>query len=200
MSLGEFNKVKTKKCSKCKKELSTEKFCKNRSNKDKLHSECRSCRSKYMKDYHIKNKEYERKRGKEYRIKNREKVLSRLKIYHSKNREIINIKKKNKRLENKKNGICTVCGKNHINLDLSTSLCSLCLNKHNIYRRKRDLERQKLGLCTTCGKYIGILSPSKYYCTECYNKKTKLQYIREGYYPDLQKDLLEVRQILEKSK
>ncbi len=80
---------KTKRCYKCKNILNISDFCRNRSKKDNLSTECRACKQiydKYIrkrdpikrkisdKKYEVKNKEIIKKRLHEYRKNNKERV------------------------------------------------------------------------------------------------------------------------------
>lgn len=74
-----------KKCVKCKNYLALDSFCKNKSRKDGLHSECRSC----VKEYALKNKECISKRYKEYVVKNKDRIAKTSSDYRTKNKDTL---------------------------------------------------------------------------------------------------------------
>lgn len=57
--------MKTKKCSKCNRELCLDKFCKCSKSKSKLQSQCKDCKSKQVREYYEKNPNKKHKRTKE---------------------------------------------------------------------------------------------------------------------------------------
>ena len=77
-------------CIKCKKELpcTLEFFHADKNTKDKLHCQCKKCRSAVAKRYHIKNREQNIKREKEWRAKNKEKIRIRRKKYRIKEKKL----------------------------------------------------------------------------------------------------------------
>jgi len=79
--------VKTKICSKCKKEKELTEFCKDNSRRDGLSAWCRECKKEFMKKYRIKNKEKIKVYNKEYRLEDKEKTKERDKKYHINRRE-----------------------------------------------------------------------------------------------------------------
>jgi hypothetical protein len=75
-----------KKCSKCKIEKDLTEFSKDRTRKDGLRCQCKSCVKEYYKEYNKENKEYEKERWKKYYKENKEKI----KKYREANKEKIN--------------------------------------------------------------------------------------------------------------
>lgn len=47
----------TKKCCKCKRELSLEKFSANSSKKDGIQAHCKTCQKEYRREHYLKNKQ-----------------------------------------------------------------------------------------------------------------------------------------------
>lgn len=114
MFLGE-PPVKTKICSRCKKELPVTNFTKSVDNKDGLDSYCRSCKSKYQRQYHKNNREILLKKqressktvaGKATRKKYIETNKENIRKYHSewylKNKEAVLLQCRTYRHNNKK--------------------------------------------------------------------------------------------------
>jgi membrane protein involved in colicin uptake len=82
--------MKTKVCSKCKKEKERKEFNLDRRQKHELYSQCKSC----VKAYYEANKEKIAERKKAYNEANKEKIAERNKAYHEANKEKIAEKKK----------------------------------------------------------------------------------------------------------
>ena len=83
-------KMETKVCPKCGRELPLSDFNNNRSQKDGKAVQCRYCCKEYNKEYYEKNKE----KRKEYLAKNKEKIKEQKKEYFAKNKEKIKEKRK----------------------------------------------------------------------------------------------------------
>lgn len=92
--------MKTKICTKCKRELPVEAFAKHNSTKDGLQFWCKECKRqryqetrehtlKHQKEYAEKNKEKIRENGKIYREKNKEKKRQTDKAYRERNKDKI---------------------------------------------------------------------------------------------------------------
>ena len=79
--------VQIKRCSKCKKELLLDHFCKNKSRKDGLTSQCKSCANEYNKIHYQKNKSVISERHKEYYKNNKEKISEQQKEHYQNNKE-----------------------------------------------------------------------------------------------------------------
>jgi len=75
--------MKTKICSKCKRELDTTQFSKNKSRKDGLCSECKECYKKWYEENREKQLEYKKK----WHEENREKQLEYTKKWYEENKE-----------------------------------------------------------------------------------------------------------------
>ena len=75
-----------KKCRKCKVEKELTEFRENKTAKNGLRSECKSCE----KEYREKNKERIKERNKEWREKNKEYLIERAKEWNKQNRERVN--------------------------------------------------------------------------------------------------------------
>lgn len=78
-----------KQCRKCKetKPLSEFYYVKYR---DSLHSQCKSCKSEYRKEYRNKNKEWATEQNRKYYAKNKEKESKRVREWQEKNRDRYN--------------------------------------------------------------------------------------------------------------
>lgn len=87
--------MKTKVCSKCKKELpaTTEYFAVHRSTKSGLQPNCKECAREYDKKYYENNKtkrlEYGREYSRRYRRDNKEKIADYNKKYYKEKKERI---------------------------------------------------------------------------------------------------------------
>jgi HNH endonuclease len=83
------NKMKT--CTKCNKEkhATEEFFVKQKSNKSGLGSQCKECRSNYLKIYKKKNKEKIKQLDKQYRENNKGKIAIYQRRYYKNNKAII---------------------------------------------------------------------------------------------------------------
>lgn len=77
----------TKICTKCKEEKPLEGFYRNKSGKDKLHSQCRECMSKYARKRREENREQYRERDRKYREEHREKRRDYRRKDYEENRE-----------------------------------------------------------------------------------------------------------------
>lgn len=89
-----------KTCSKCKIEKDYSEFSKNKSHKDGLNSQCKTCCKEYSKKYYISNKEHYKGYYKEYYISNKEKIEE----YRQANREkILEYKKEHQKKYRKAN-------------------------------------------------------------------------------------------------
>jgi len=77
----------TKICSKCKRELSIEMFCKDKSRKDGLYCYCKDCKKENGKKYNENNRERRLKYGKEYYKNNKEKKSEYGKKHYKENKE-----------------------------------------------------------------------------------------------------------------
>ncbi len=97
--------TQTKTCTKCDTTKTVDRFYKNKSKKDGLQSQCKTCAKGYketnreeirakQKAYHEANLEEIRARKKAYREANREKIMVKDKAYREANREVILAKKK----------------------------------------------------------------------------------------------------------
>lgn len=73
----------TKICSKCKRDLDAEKFCKDKGNISGLRSSCRECDKAYKESIKLKRSEY----SKQYYKKNREAAINYAKKYRQDNKE-----------------------------------------------------------------------------------------------------------------
>lgn len=76
--------MKTKKCSRCKKEKSSSEFNVDNRAKSKLRSECNECRQKDSKVYNQKNKEIINQKKIRYRRENKEILRKKYKIFKQK--------------------------------------------------------------------------------------------------------------------
>lgn len=86
-----------KTCSKCKIEKDLVEFNYDKSRKDNLQFNCKSCN----KQYHLDNKERISERSKQYRLNNKEKISESKKKYYLNNKKIILQYRKQYYLENK---------------------------------------------------------------------------------------------------
>jgi len=110
--------MKTKICSKCKKDLKTNQFIKDNNRKDRLYPYCKNC----LKKYYLKNKKEILNRNKKWRLTN----LLKIKKYLLKNQDKI---KKQKQMwhrlnRQKTNKIRKIKLKNNINYKISEYLRS----------------------------------------------------------------------------
>jgi len=129
---------------------------------------------------------------KEYYKGNKEKINEKSRRYHANNRDRL----QKKREINKRSGLCTVCGKNPIAFYRSFTKCEQCLEKHNASERNT---RQKLlmkGICRDCRKQPIAYGRSSYLCDDCLDRANYFWKYRNGYYPDLEKELEEVRKYM----
>lgn len=93
----------TKQCSKCKEVKPVTEFSKDKSNKDGLHSYCKSCVSQYQKEWYKNNKETVHQNWKKWiaRGDNKEKKAKYDKEYHKTHKEKVSAKAKQWRETNK---------------------------------------------------------------------------------------------------
>jgi hypothetical protein len=91
-------------CSCCKLEKSLFEFNKNKTTKDKLKHQCKSCEKDYrdknklkIKQYYQSNKHIISEKGKKYRLDNYEKIIERERNYDKNNRHIRHKYKQNRR-------------------------------------------------------------------------------------------------------
>lgn len=82
--------MNTKICSKCDIEKDLEEFP---IEKGKYRNCCKECRNKYLKEYHLKNKEKANKISREYYKKHKEKMNKQSKEYQQNNKESIKLKR-----------------------------------------------------------------------------------------------------------
>ena len=170
-----------KQCSKCECVYPTSFFYKNKCSVDGLQYMCITCNIEYRNNLINHNRERYEKQRKEYRRT------------HKKRRNEYNRKK---RAEYKENLICTVCGKNPIAFYRSFTKCEQCLEQHNRKNNKRRNELVMNGLCTWCGKQPIAYGRSSCICNDCLDRANYFWKYRNGYYPDLEKELEEVRKYM----
>ena len=91
-------------CSSCKLEKDKSQFCNNKSTKDKLKHQCKSCEKDYRdknklkrKQYYQSNKHIISEKQKQYRLDNYDKIINRERNYDKNNRHIRDTYKKNRR-------------------------------------------------------------------------------------------------------
>jgi len=91
--------MESKICRKCGEDKLLENFVKNKSTKDGLNNQCKSCKKEYNKNNFIRIK----KRLTEYNIKNKERIRETNKIYNLLHKEVIDLynKEYNSKEENK---------------------------------------------------------------------------------------------------
>jgi hypothetical protein len=109
--------MKTKICSKCKKELFILKFSKCKNAIDKLQRWCTKCKKKYYKEYYKSYKKEHSNRMKNWYLKNKDKVRQQTKKWYKlHNKEMKNYRRSNK-IEARK------YMKNRLKTDISFKLC-----------------------------------------------------------------------------
>lgn len=156
-----------KQCSKCKCVYPVSCFNRDKHCSDGLKNTCKFCISEYSKKWYILNRERAIKYNQQ------------------------------RKYGNKRSGLCTVCGKNPIAFYRSFTKCEQCLEKHNASERNT---RQKLlmkGICRDCRKQPIAHPRSSYLCDDCLDRANYFWKYRNGYYPDLEKELEEVRKYME---
>jgi len=102
MSEEQTQEVIMKICIKCGEEKPITDYNKIKSNKDGIDKTCKSCWSKYNKEYRKINKDMLIARSKEYRIINKEKTKQNNKKYYQENKEEVRILQKEYYKKNKK--------------------------------------------------------------------------------------------------
>ena len=124
----------TKTCNKCKKSKSKKDFYNDRERKDGLSYSCKSCRSKYNKEYQKQNKEQIQKQRKEYRIKNRAEVLKQKKQYYENNKEQIQKRQKEYEKSRRKSDPLYRCITN------TRALISHSFSNQNVSKKSKTFE------------------------------------------------------------
>ena len=81
--------MKPKRCYRCKETKLVSEFGNNRSKKDGLCDECKSCRSEYKRRYYKANKEKLNEKSSRYREANKEKIAAKSRKYYEANKEKI---------------------------------------------------------------------------------------------------------------
>ena len=93
--------MKTKVCSKCKLNKTTDQYCKNSNKKDGLNIYCKICARLKYKLFYKKNKDKVLKKNKKWWYDNKKYCLKKEKEYRVKNKNLINHKDRVRYLKNK---------------------------------------------------------------------------------------------------
>ena len=130
--------LRTKICSRCKKEFSIDNFYKNKSKKDGHNCYCKDCANKSKDKWSINNKEKERNTAKVWRKKNKEKLRKQKRKETLKKIYGITLNDYNEMFSNQ-SGCCAICGKhqsqenkalsvdhNHLTGEVRKLLCCKC--------------------------------------------------------------------------
>lgn len=132
----------TKKCSKCKQELSIEKFNKKGLDKNgiqKYQDFCRDCNK-------IASKEWYKKQG------NKEKIIEKVKGYKNQKRDWFN--------DYKKSLSCSICGESHIS----------CLDFHHTDPKVKESGLSGLWRYSTKEKVLDEIKKCIVLCANCHRK------------------------------
>lgn len=150
--------MKTKICSKCKKEKTLFKFSKDGSKQDGLNTWCRMCKRKSFNQYYNKNKRKVKIKCEEYR-KNHIKERRQLQLMYSYKITLADYNE----MFNNQNGCCAICEKHQLELNKK-----LCVDHNHKTGKVRGL------LCDSCNRGMGQFYES------IKNLKSVIKYLRNN--------------------
>jgi len=142
--------MKTKVCSKCKKEKPLSEFYKDKATRDGLHSWCKVCKDTRQRKWFQKNIEKQRERLRPYHRRWRKEHKEKVRNWKLKYLFGIALEDYNQMLE-EQNGVCAICGKPE-----RKKGCSLSVDHNHRTGQVRGL------LCGDCNRGLGLLNTDSF--------------------------------------
>lgn len=150
-----MTRIKFKKCTKCGRKKSIDRFHFDKTRRDGYYSRCKTCCNNYKRSYWLKYKKVLRERCRQYYLKHREKIKQQAKIWRTKHPKKLRAYtlKRHYRITNKQY---------HQLLKRQNNHCAIC---KKLPRKRKHLgvdHDHKTGkirglLCENCNKALGML-------------------------------------------